>query len=246
MKDSTYHFITSVMDLFLWGGELTGVENLPGQGPAVFIGNHSDAAGPIATACSIPLRLHYWVAADMMDKDLAPVWLQADFFERQLHLRQPLSRWLSQILYRITVPMFYSLRCVPVYRGDNQRMQEALRATVDLLQEGKFVFIFPEDPRLPVDPVTRMQPFQYSFVRLGELYYQETGQRMVFIPVATHDAGYIQIGRQVEYDPDELVGSERRRLLNVIEQEVIRMYLQLDRKSKMNEDGKLLPARKTH
>jgi hypothetical protein len=89
MKDGLYQFFVGVLDLFLWGGKLIGEENLPRRGPAVFIANHLDATGPIAAACSIPLRFHPWVIADMMDKDLAPIWLQSDFVERQLHLSPP-------------------------------------------------------------------------------------------------------------------------------------------------------------
>src|SRR5512136_3118856 len=98
MRDRFYHFIASAVDLFFWSGELIGEENLPNSGPAVFIGNHLDAAGPIGVSCSIPLRVHPWVVADMMDRDLAPKWLQMDFTERQLHLKPPLSRWLSRAI----------------------------------------------------------------------------------------------------------------------------------------------------
>jgi hypothetical protein len=244
MHDSLYHLLTSVLDMSFWGGEMIGEENLPSQGPAVFIGNHSDAAGPIGAACSIPVRLHFWVVADMMDKNLAPKWLQWDFIERQLHLKPPVSRWLAQALSQVVVPLFYSLGCIPVYRGDFKRMVETLHTTVDLLRKGKFVFIFPEDNRLPADPVTRMQPFQYSFARLGEVYYQETHQRLAYIPVAVHDAGYIMIGKPVFYDPLNLVGMERRRMKDILEQEIIRMYMDLDKKCENEAVRELIPARK--
>jgi len=106
MKDGLYQFLVGVLDLFLWCGELIGEENLPRRGPAVFIANHLDATGPIATACSIPMRVHPWVIADMMDKGLAPLWLQADFVERQLHFKPPVSRWVARALCRISVPFF--------------------------------------------------------------------------------------------------------------------------------------------
>jgi len=109
MKDGMYHFIVGVLGFFLWRGKLIGEENLPWHGPAVFKSNHLDAVGPIAAICSIPVRVHPWVIADMMDKDLAPIWLQADFVERQLHFKPPVSRWVSRALCRISVPLFYSL-----------------------------------------------------------------------------------------------------------------------------------------
>lgn len=228
MKDGLYQFIVGVLDLFLWGGKLVGEENLPRRGPAVFIANHLDATGPIAAACSIPLRFHPWVIADMMDKDLAPIWLQSDFVERQLHLEPPISRWVARALCRISVPLFYSLGCIPVYANDYERMRETLEMSMDVLREGKFLLVFPEDYRLPKDPVTKMQPFQHSFVRLGERYYAETGERLEFYPLTIHGSGNLVVGRPVVFNPLNQVGVERRRLKELMEDTIIAMYMHLE------------------
>jgi 1-acyl-sn-glycerol-3-phosphate acyltransferase len=228
MKDGLYQFIVGVLDLFLWGGELVGEENLPRRGPAVFIANHLDATGPIAVACSIPVRIHPWVIADMMDKVLAPLWLQADFTERQLHLKPPVSRWLARALCSISVPLFYSLGCIPVYANDYERMRETLEISMGVLREGKFVLVFPEDYRLPRDPVTKMQPFQHSFVRLGERYYAETGECLEFYPVTVHGTGQLVVGKPVIFDPLNPGGLERRRLKGLMENTIIAMYMQLE------------------
>jgi hypothetical protein len=227
MKDSTYHFLTRIIGLFIGKWHVIGKDNLPTQGPAVFIGNHLDATGPLGTATTFPFRMHYWVIADMMDKDLATKWLQWDFCERQLHLKPPLNRWFSKVLCNIAVPLFHSLEFIPVYREDKKRLPDTLRLTVDRLLKDQFVFIFPEDNRLPVDPITRMQPFQYTFARLGEIYYEKTHQRLAFIPVVVHSAGYVWVGKPVLYDPNHQVGIERRRLLDYFEKEIARMYLEL-------------------
>lgn len=229
MKDVFYQLLVGVIDLALWGGELLGEENLPKEGPAVFIANHVDAAGPIAAPCSIPLRLHPWVIANMMDKDLAPDWLQEDFTERQLHLKPPLSRWVAQALCRISVPLFYSLGCIPVYRGDYERMQETLDLSMAVLRKGKFLLVFPEDNRQPTDPVTKMQPFQRTFARLGEMYFQETGRRLPFYPVAVHPKGFVQVGQPVLYNPLTPAGAERHRLKDLMESTLQSMYLRLER-----------------
>jgi hypothetical protein len=228
MKDGMYQFIVGVLDLFLWGGKLIGEENLPRRGPAVFISNHLDATGPIAAACSIPLRVHPWVIADMMDKDMAPLWLQADFVERQLHFKPPLSRWLASALCSISVPLFYSLGCIPVYSHDYDRMRETLETSMGVLREGKFLLVFPEDYRLLKDPVTKMQPFQHSFARLGERYYAETGERLEFYPITIHATGYLVVGKPVIFNPLTPVGLERRRLKELMEDTIIAMYMQLE------------------
>jgi hypothetical protein len=231
MKDGLYQFIVVVLDLFLWGGELVGEENLPRNGPAVFIANHHEATGPIAAACSIPLRLYAWTVADMVDEEKAAAWLKWDFVERTLHLRPPASVWVAKGLSKITVPFLRSLGCIPVYKGDYDRMADTLRLSMDILRQGRFLLVFPEDNLLPADLVTGMRPFQRSFTRLGELYYEETGQRLEFYPVAIHPAGYVTAGRPVSFNPLNAVGSERHRLKDLMEDTIRAMYLQMEHKS---------------
>lgn len=228
MNDGMYQFMVGLFDLFLWSGELAGEENLPRQGPGVFIANHLDAHGPIATVCSIPFRLYPWSIGDMMDKDLAPQWIEADFIERQLHFKPPLSRWISEALCKITVPLFYSLGCIPVFRGNYDRLQETLQMSMDVLRDNKFLLIFPEDNRLPTDPVTKMQPFQHTFVRLGEIYYEETGKRLVFYPLTVHGSGVVQVGKPILHNPYNPPGVERRSLRLLMETTIRNTYLQIE------------------
>jgi hypothetical protein len=231
MKDELYHFIVGILDLFLWGGELVGEENLPRRGPAVFIANHHEAIGPIAAACSIPLRMYTWTVADMVDKERAAAWLQWDFVERTLHLRPPVSAWVAKRLSRLTVPFLRSLGCIPVYKGDYDQMVDTLRLSMVVLRQGKFLLVFPEDNMLPADPQTGMRLFQRSFARLGEMYYAETGERLEFYPVAIHPFGYVTIGKAVAFDPLNAVGLERHRLKDLMEDTVREMYLQVEHKA---------------
>ncbi len=231
MKDELYHFIVGVLDLFLWGGELVGEENMPRRGPAVFIANHLDATGPIAVACSIPLRMYAWSVADMVDEGKAAAWLKWDFVERTLHLKPPASAWVAKWLSKITVPFLRSLGCIPVYKGDYDRMVDTLRLSMDVLRQGKFLLVFPEDNLLLEDPETHMKPFQRSFARLGEMYFEETGERLDFYPVAVHSAGYVTIGKPVIFNPLNTVGLERHRLKELLESTVRAMYLQVEHKA---------------
>ena len=228
MKDSTNHFIMRVLNLFLWGGEMVGEENLPRGGPAVFIANHLEAVGPIAAYCSIPLRLYAWTVADMVDEKKAAAWLQWDFVERTLELKPPVSAWVAKGLSKISVPLLRSLDCIPVYRGDCDRLTDTLRLSMDVLRQGKSLLIFPEDNRLPADPVTGMKPFQHSFARLGEMYYDETGDRLKFYPVAIHPEGYLMVGKVATFNPNYAAGQERHRLMYLMNNAIIEMYMQLE------------------
>lgn len=231
MKDELYHFIVGVLDLFLWGGELVGEENLPRRGPAVFIANHLEATGPIAVACSIPLRVYAWSVADMVDEEKAAAWLKWDFVERTLHLKPPASAWVAKRLSKITVPFLRSLGCIPVYKGDYDRLVETLQLSMEVLRQGRFLLVFPEDNMLPEDPMTHMKPFQRSFARLGEIFYEETGERLDFYPVAVNSAGYVTVGKAVTFNPLNSLGLERHRLKDLMEKTIGVMYLQVEHKA---------------
>jgi len=234
MKVSANHFLLKVLNLFLWGGELLGEENLPNSGPAVFIANHLEAVGPIAAYCSIPLRQYAWTVADMVDEKKAAAWLQWDFVERTLELKPPVSAWVAKWLSKITVPLLRSLGCIPVYRGDYDRMTDTLRLSMDVLHHGKSLLIFPEDNLLPADPVTGMKPFQHSFARLGEIYFDETGERLDFFPVAIHPSGYMMVGKVVAFNPNYAVGLERQRLKRLMENSIKTMYMQMEEENSSN------------
>ncbi len=241
MKDAAYQFIVGALDLFLWGGELVGEENLPRRGPAVFIANHLESTGPVAAACSIPLRIYPWIIGDMLDKERAPEYMQWDFVERTLHLKPPVSRWVAGAICRISVPLLRSIGCVPVYKGEYERMIETLRLSMNILRDGKFLLVFPEDNLMEADPVTRMKPFQRSFARLGEMYFQETGERLEFFPVTIHSSGYVEVGKAVAFNPFNPAGLERHRLKDLLESSVRTMYLQLEHGE---HTGMLTPVRK--
>ena len=112
---------------------------------------------------------------------------------------------------RTTVPFLRSLGCIPVYKGDYDHMVDTLRLSMDVLRQSKFLLVFPEDNLLPADPQTKLKPFQRSFARLGEMYYQETGERLEFYPVTVHPSGVVMVGRPVAYDPLNALGLERHR-----------------------------------
>jgi hypothetical protein len=231
VKDSTYRFMTRLGNLLLWGGQLVGEENLPKQGPAVLVVNHLDSLAPIATFCSVPLRLYIWIEAKMVDRQKAVNYLQWDLFEHELHLKPPLSHWLSMVLCKITVPLLGSFDFIPVYNKSFGSFQTTLDLTLDALREGKCVAIFPEERRAPSvpDPETKMYPFRRSFVRVGENYFKATGERLQFYPVSVHPTGFVKVGKPVTYNPFVANTLELDRIKDIMEQEIQAMYLKMER-----------------
>jgi len=227
-----FELILSILKIVLgpiiWHGKLVGEENLPKHGPAVFISNHMDALGPIAIVDSVPLRMKTWMVAEDVDKDLAPAFLQKDFVERQLHFNPPFSRWFSLVLSRITVPFLTAIGSIPVYRGDADGIRKTLEMSMVALCEERYILVFPENPLLPADPATKMNPFRHSFARMGEMYYAETGKCLEFYPLTIHPKRYVVVGKPVSYNPLNPAGRERRRLCDLMETTIKKMYLHPD------------------
>ena len=226
-----FETLLSVMNFImrvLWGGKLVGKENLPATGPAIFVANHMDALGPVVITSLLPLRLKYWMIADIVDGKLAPAYLQADFVERQLHFKPPVSLWISRVLCSMSVPFLHAIGSIPVYRGDNEGIRKTMDISIGALQEGKYILIFPENPFLPADPVTKMNPFMHSFARMGELYYAATGRCLEFYPLTVHPKRFIIVGKPVAFNPLNPAPQERRRLRDLMESSIKTMYMELD------------------
>ena len=215
------------------GGQFLGRENLPEQGPAVFVSNHLGAIGPIGVAASLPLKMHFWIQEAMLDPGLAADYLRCDFVEPQLHIPPPYSRPVAKGLSKLSVPLLRASGGVPVGHAADTLL-ETYRSTLDLLEAGRFLLIFPEDPSQSPDPRTKMSAFQKGFTRLGELYYQRTQRILQYYPVMVH-AGerIVRLERPIRYNPMNRLTSERIRLKHLLESTIKAMYLEAESRGGM-------------
>jgi 1-acyl-sn-glycerol-3-phosphate acyltransferase len=229
VKDSSYHLLIRVMDALIWGGELLGEENLPVEGPAVFIANHLGPLGPIGSICSIPFRLYPWVVGEMIDPVLAPDYIRIDFVEPRLKLSPPFSHIFSKALTKITIPMFKSIEGIPVYYlRRKELLYETLEKSLTKLKERKFLLVFPEYAILGSDSMKKIYPFQKTVFRLGEMYYSATRHKLSFYPVAIHESHKIKIGAPFKFSPLTQPVKERLRLKRLLESAVNQQYLEMD------------------
>lgn len=228
VKDLLYRSLAAGFQAFIWGGEVKGEENLPKQGPAVLVANHLNALGPIAVVSCVPRRLHPWVVSDMLDANLAPEYLRWDFVERQLHLSMPFSLWAAKLISKISVPLLNGAGCIPVHSIPDD-LCITFDQSIDLLAQGRFVLIFPEDPNQPLDPLFGMSPFNKGFVRLGELFFQRTKRLLQFFPLAVHALRRtVQIGRAVTFNPFAPPVRERLRVKWALENMIHEMLAGMD------------------
>ncbi|MDO8753955.1 MAG: hypothetical protein Q7J80_08695 [Anaerolineales bacterium] len=226
MNNTLYRFVTWGFQELIWRGKLTGFQNLPSAGPAVFVANHCAALGPIAVGGCVPLTLHAWIHGDMLDPLRAADCLRRDFVEPQLHLTPPLSRWLAQGIAKIHVPLLRSIGAIPVHHTPD-KLLETYQQTVDLLAQRECILIFPEDPNQPMDPHYKMTPFKKGFTRLGELFHERTHAALAFYPLCVQpQSRTLQVGAPVRYNAANPAPIERQRIKSVLEESIHSMFLQ--------------------
>jgi hypothetical protein len=223
LNDMAYHLIVSILQVFMWDGELIGGENLH-DGPGVIVANHMGAVGPVGICSSLPMRLYPWVLGATVDKVKGPENVRKDFVEKILHIQPPLSEKIAESICKISTPLLLSLGCIPV--PETHQEQEALfHTSLVLLKQGKFLLVVPEDPKAEPDQLTGIRPFKRGFLRLGEIFYRETGARLLFFPVTIHEAGLVIVGKPIAYNPLNESKVERLRMVSILEQTIKTMHL---------------------
>jgi hypothetical protein len=223
LSDWAYHLIVSFLEAFMWDGALIGGENLC-VGPGVIVANHMGSIGPVGICSALPVRLYPWVLGATVDPVKGPENVQKDFVEKILHLEPPESEALARAICKISTPLLLGLGCIPV-PDTHEEQNEMFRCSMDLLKAGKFLLIVPEDPNgEPIDPLTGIRPFKHGFLRIGELYYRETGLRLPFYPVTIHEEGLVIVSAPILYNPINEPRMERFRMVNLIEQTIKNMH----------------------
>ena len=222
LNDLAYHLIISILEIFMWDGELVGEENLL-NGAGVIVANHMGAIGPVGVCSSLPMRLYPWVQGETIDDIKGPEAIRKDFVEKVLHFQPPLSGKIAEGICKISTPLLLSLGCIPV-PDTHQEQEETFKTSLALLIQGKFVLVVPEDSDGIPDPITGICPFKRGFLRLGEQYYRETGKRLPFYPVAIHEDGLVIIGKPIAYNPLNNAKQERLRMVHLLEETIKTMH----------------------
>jgi len=238
MNDSTYHFIAVLIRLIIWGGwkksaRLEGAENLQGDGPAIFIGNHAESLGPIGCVSMLPLRLYPWIRPEMLNLRTNRDYMRANFIEKELHLKPPLSSLAAQALSRVVVPLLNGIGSIPAFQQNHlMEIGDTVEQSMTHLRQGHYLLVFPEVPEWESDPKTGIRRFSYSVLWLAELYGRETGKPLPFYPVCIHPTHQIRLGQAVLLGEQEVASQAQKRMwIGLLERSIQEMYLEIEKKN---------------
>jgi 1-acyl-sn-glycerol-3-phosphate acyltransferase len=205
---------------------LHGVRNLRTGGPLILVSNHAGTYGPLSVITSLPLEIYPWVVSETTDARTAARRIQAEFLEAELHLKPPFSTWLARVIARIAAALMRAINAIPVYQH-SRSIRSTVERSVELLERGKNILVFPEDPTLRLNDV--LNHFCTGFVHLARQYYERTRRAVLFLPVAVNrGVRAIMVGRPVRFDASAPFAVEKARLKSELEHRVYELYRSLE------------------
>jgi len=222
MSDTLYQVVRFLGSSFAY--RCTGLENINGSGPAIYVANHLGSVGPVEVILSVPVRLYPWAIAEMTDTRRASPYLYDDFIHPAWHLSGRFGMAVSAVISRLAVGLINGLGSVPVDRRRGRYMTP-FRRSLSLLDEGKNLLIFPEDPDGPLDPNTLMRPFMGGFASLCFMYQRLTGKQLPIYPLAvSSQCKTVSVGRSFFLEPQGNSRHDIRRACAYLQEEVRKLY----------------------
>ena len=213
-----YKIILALVKLFYPPMETVGLENLPDE-PAVIVGNHTQMNGPIACETRLPVNRYTWCAGEMMAWKEVPAYAYRDFWSQKPRAVRWFYKILSYLITPLAVCLFNNARTIPVYH--DTRVLTTFRTTVNHLQEGSSIVIFPEH-NVKFNHI--LYDFQDRFIDLGRMYYRKTGKALAFVPLyIAPKLRKMVLGKPIRFRPEAPLAEERQRICDYLKAEITSM-----------------------
>ena len=184
------------------------------ENPIVFLGNHAEIYGPIASSLCFPVPVRFWVISKMMfNKKDVRSYLYENTFSKKTYLPVWVRRMLAWYLGWLSVNVMNSLRAIAVYRDSPMKLRITIRESVDALGKGENLMIFPEHPegKYVKGGISELSP---GFMMLAEAWWKKAGRKLRFMPVyANREKRTFTFGKEIVYEPENGYASEQARIL---------------------------------
>lgn len=206
-EERIYRVVKGGLNLIYPKVSFEGLEQLPREA-AIFVGNHSQAHGPLVGELRLPFPRKTWCAEEMMTRGEVADYAYRDFWAWKPAWSHPFYKLLSHLIVPLAVILFNHAETIPVYR--DSRILSTFRQTVKSLEAGTGVLIFPEYDRRRNHV---LDDFQDSFIDVAKLFYRRTGKALAFVPVYICPALHrVCFGEAVRFDPAAPTDAERARI----------------------------------
>jgi 1-acyl-sn-glycerol-3-phosphate acyltransferase len=193
----------------------------PLSGPAIFVANHENAFGPVASYLYFPVRIHPWIMYELSEKGACARYLAQEFFQKEAKLGPAFSRFLARLIEPIVIALFRHIGAVPVYHN-SRRIIETISRSIVLLEEGEFLIIFPEVPEANLNRY--INRFNTGFLEIVKTADRRGRRRVPIYPVCIdRRRRLIRLGRPLMFDYSRNFVVEKRRIKCALEKAITLM-----------------------
>ena len=197
---------------------------LDDNNPLVFLGNHAEIYGPIVCALFFPVPARFWTISKMMgqEKDVQ-AYLYENTFSKKTFLPVFVRKGLANFLGWLSVHVMEQIESIPVYRDSPMKLRETVRLSIEAMESGDNLVIFPENPdgKYQKGGIGEISP---GFVMLAEAYWKKTGKKLRMLPLyANREAKTITFGHTITYEPERGFRAEQERIVTETRDQILRM-----------------------
>ena len=217
----------------LYYHKIKGRENirLDDDIPCIFVCNHGEIYGPVATNLYVPYSFRPWVTYEMLEKEaVMNRTMNGVFQDVKGRRRKALHFLMNHIGAPFLVWVMRSVDAIPVYHDNPRLLRQTFRETTAAMEAGDNILLFPENA---ATSSTRryaregVSEFFTGFTMIGQLYHARTGKCPLFVPLyANKKERTITFGTPTRYNPDRPSGEEKERLCNYLRGEMLRIAQQ--------------------
>lgn len=217
-----YKVIKWLVKVFYPKIEVVGADNLPDE-PVMVVGNHTQMNGPIACELYFPGNRYTWCAGEMMHLKDVPAYAYKDFWSNKPKYIRWFYKLLSYIIAPLSVCVFNNAQTIGVYH--DARIISTFKQTVQRLQEGSSVVIFPEHD-VPHNHI--ICQFQDKFIDIAKLYYKRTKKELAFVPLyIAPTLKKMYLGKPIRFCAANPMEEERARICEYLKKEITEIAVSL-------------------
>lgn len=187
--------------------KVSGIEHLrKKEYPSVFVCNHGFIWGPVSAVIYLPTYFRPWIHNVMLNYDTASSELQKSLAVIKKIIGKKAGTALINRVAKTVCSVLASFNPIPVVRGSSKDVMSTFELSVNALEEGDNILLFPEKPKelaglAPDADPGILRNFYTGFVHIGKMYYDRTGKPLLFYPIySDKDKRVLKIGEPVEYD----------------------------------------------
>lgn len=182
--------------------------------PLVFLCNHGEFYGPMACKMYIPVPIRAWANSTMMnDKKSVTQYIYDNTTSRQEGMPEFEKRILARMAAWLSVNVMGQLECIPVYKESPLKLRETFRVTMEAMEAGDNILIFPENPeqKYPREGIGELSP---GFLMLADIYWKRKKKRLRMLPMyADKKRRTLTFGKIITFNPDNNLKDEQERII---------------------------------